>query len=429
MTIAHIYKSLSGGGMQRGAGAILQVHHAMGARLVVLTRDEPSETDYPIPVPFTRFTIGGGSYRSRADAGRRQKLKDAILGRGCDLVIHHEYYARSLVDDMEVLQDLGVPVLVQWHSCFSALNLSPWWNGHVCEQLEGVKRYAHGVLTLSAVDRTFFELLGVPAVHIPYSDPDLFTAVPVHGEGRGTNILWTARFSMGKRPVLAVQIFEKVLQRCPDARLCMLGDGPLRGEVDAYLATRPQVRQRVSFPGFINDVTPFLKDADVFLVTSEFEGFCHSIVEAKMAALPTVGFAMDYLDTTRSGTGYCSVPQGDVAAAAGKVCELLEDANERKRLGRLAREDFERFSKFDQQSLYREAFQLAVEKKNRVRADVTTPSLVPCVLDVLLEHVDAEWQKCVGPRAKAASVRARSRSLIGSVCGKLAHFFARLAHK
>ncbi len=39
MTIGHIYRSLSLGGMQRGAGAILKVHHEMGHKVVVFTRE------------------------------------------------------------------------------------------------------------------------------------------------------------------------------------------------------------------------------------------------------------------------------------------------------------------------------------------------------------------------------------------------------
>ena len=338
MVIGHMYRAFGGGGMPRGTEAILAAQHAMGHELVVFTREPRGENDFEISVPFRHVVIGDVGIRDASSPERLEKLRAAVSEAGCDLVIHHEYYARFAIDDLRLFEEMGVPALVQWHSCFSALNMIKAWEGHVLEQIEGVVSHAKGVITLSSTDKAFFELMGVPAVHIPYSDPDMFESVPVHGNGH--KLLWTGRIVPSKRPVHALQILEKVLARFPDATLTMLGDGYRRREVEAYLAERPELAAHVSLPGFINDVASYLRDADVFLVTTSFEGFMHSLMEAKMAALPTVGYQMDYLDTTRPGTGYCSVPQGDVAAAAAEVCRLLADADERHRLGALARKDF-----------------------------------------------------------------------------------------
>ena len=422
MTIGHIYRSLSLGGMQRGAGAILKVHRDMGHDLVVFTREPVDGNEYRIDVPFTRVVVGGGSYKLRADADRKRMLRAALAAHPCDIVIHHEYYAMSLVDDLEILHEAGVPTLVQWHSCFSSLHMSVWWNGRVCHQLDTVRRYARGVLALSRTDRAFFEMLGVPALHVPYSDPDIFVDVPVHGAGCGREILWPARFSIGKRPIHALRIFERVLEQIPGAHLTMLGDGPERPAVDSYLASRPALAARVSLPGFVSDVVPYFRAADVVLMTTEFEGFCHSIMEAKMAALPIVGYEMDYLDTTRPGTGYVSVPQGDVDAAAAKVCLLLGNDAERRRLGALGRRDFERFAAVDQKNLYRAAFRMALEARTDGAVAVSEPELASNVLNVLLQHVDAHWRNCQAMRSEAEE--RRRTSLLYRLFTRCARFFA-----
>ena len=113
------------------------------------------------------------------------------------------------------------------------------------------------------------------------------------------------------------------------------------------------------------------------------------LMEAKMAALPTVGYQMDYLDTTRPGTGYCAVPQGDVDAAADEVCRLLADADERHRLGALARKDFEWFLHLDQKALYNEAFEIALHPEGRQL--VEAPAVVPEILRILIGHVDIHF--------------------------------------
>ncbi len=394
MTIGHIYRSLSLGGMQRGAGAILGIHRAMGHDLVVFTRDPPDGMEYGMEAPFKRVVLGGGSYMKPTDAERLESFREGLRANPCDIVIHHEYYAKSLADDLRLLSELDVPTLVQWHSCFSALYMSMWWGGGVSSQLDSIRRYARGVLALSRTDRTFFELLGVPAMHVPYSDPDIFGGAPARTPGKGREILWPSRFSQGKRPIHALRVMEALLGRIADAHLTLLGDGPLRPDVEEYIATHPALAGKVSLPGFVGDVVPFFRKADVVLMTTEFEGFCHSIMEAKMAALPVVGYEMDYLDTTRPGTGYVSVPQDDVAAAAARVCDLLEDGSERLRLGALARADFERFAAIDQHALYREAFRMALGGREDGDVKVSEPSLVPNVVKVLLKHVDAHWRDC-----------------------------------
>ena len=387
MVIGHMYRAFGGGGMPRGTEAILAAQHAMGHELVVFTREPRSENDFEISVPFRHVVIGDVGIRDTSSPERTAKLRAAISETGCDLVIHHEYYAKFAIDDLRLMEEMGMPALVQWHSCFSALNMIKAWEGHVLEQIAGVVSHAKGVITLSRTDKAFFELMGVPAVHIPYSDPDMFESVPVHGNGH--KLLWTGRIVPSKRPLHAVQILEKVLERFPDATLTMLGDGSRRREVEEYLAARPELAAHVSLPGFINDVASYLRDADVFLVTTSFEGFMHSLMEAKMAALPTVGYQMDYLDTTRPGTGYCAVPQGDVDAAAGEVCRLLADADERHRLGALARRDFEWFLRLDQKALYNEAFEIALHPESHRR--IEAPAVVPDILRILLGHVDIHF--------------------------------------
>lgn len=410
MVIGHIYRRLGGGGMPRGTGVILGVHHAMGHEIVVFTREPPGDADYEIPVPYRHVVLPDNRTAEPASAERLEQLRRNLLETKCDLVIHHEYYARFAADDLRLLKEMGIPVLLQWHSCFSALNMAGFWDGGVSEYLSAVRRYADGVLTLSRTDRTFFELLGVPAVHVPYSDTDLFDRVPEHGEGH--RLLWTGRMYPSKRPVDAVRILELVLEKVPDATLVMLGDGVAMPAVKEYLETRPDLAAHVELPGFVNEIQPYLAAADVFLVTTQYEGFMHSLVEAKMAALPVVGYRMDYIDTAREGTGYVPVEQGDYAAAAAEVVRLLLDSAERRRLGALARKDFEWFLDLDQKALYERAFRLATDKSAKDAVAVTDYGFVPSVLKVLLEHVDMHAGE---RRAKIANLKDTLRRRKGKI--------------
>lgn len=72
-----------------------------------------------------------------------------------------------------------------------------------------------------------------------------------------------------------------------DARLVVLGDGALRHELTT-LAEHLGVSSRVVFQGFVEDPTPWLRTADVFVLSSRWEGFANVIVEALSFGVPVV---------------------------------------------------------------------------------------------------------------------------------------------
>lgn len=125
MVIGHIYRALGGGGMQRGTGVILKVHHDMGHKVVLFTRLPPGKDDYKISVPYEQIVIGGGEVSKPATPERLRLLREGLLRTKCDLVIHHEYFGVAVTEDLRVIAELGIPVLVQWHSCFTALHFPP----------------------------------------------------------------------------------------------------------------------------------------------------------------------------------------------------------------------------------------------------------------------------------------------------------------
>lgn len=77
------------------------------------------------------------------------------------------------------------------------------------------------------------------------------------------------------------------LRRRRDARLLILGDGPLRGDLEA-LARDLRVADSLWMPGFRPNPATFLQHAHVFVLSSNWEGFGNVIVEALAAGVPVV---------------------------------------------------------------------------------------------------------------------------------------------
>ena len=122
---------------------------------------------------------------------------------------------------------------------------------------------------------------------------------------------------------LAIRAFARAA--APDARLVIVGEGPLRAEL-AALARRLGVAERVDLPGYAPDLRPWLDRARVFLLGSRFEGYGAVVVEALAAGRPVVAFdatpAVDEL-LARAPERGVGVPAGDVDALARALDQAL----------------------------------------------------------------------------------------------------------
>ncbi|CAL6075659.1 Glycosyl_transferases group 1 family protein [Hexamita inflata] len=88
---------------------------------------------------------------------------------------------------------------------------------------------------------------------------------------------------------VAIEVFAKVYQHHPDARLQILGNQDEQyKQYCQRLTTRLNVTQAVDFIGYQKDIQPILKNSAVMIMTSQFEGFPMVIPEAKAFGIPIV---------------------------------------------------------------------------------------------------------------------------------------------
>lgn len=135
-----------------------------------------------------------------------------------------------------------------------------------------------------------------------------------------------------------LRAFARIRREVPHSRLTILGEGPLRESL-AALAAELGVAEQVRFAGHVRDPVPFYAEADVFVLSSHFEGMANVLIEAMAAGLPIVA-------TDVSGTGDLIpspeigvvVPVGEPETFAEAVVGLAADPERRQRIGDAARE-------------------------------------------------------------------------------------------
>jgi glycosyltransferase involved in cell wall biosynthesis len=109
-----------------------------------------------------------------------------------------------------------------------------------------------------------------------------------------------------------------------DARLAILGDGPLEAETRLF-ARGLGVDDAVVIPGRVA-IRDWLERADVFVHTSRWEGFGMVLLEAMLARLPVVATRASAVpEVVADGRTGLLVPPGDASALANAVERLLAE--------------------------------------------------------------------------------------------------------
>src|SRR3990170_3056728 len=127
-------------------------------------------------------------------------------------------------------------------------------------------------------------------------------------------------------------------KRLPEWRLAIVGDGPLRSELEA-LSRNLQIESTVDWHGHVADPLPLLRGAKFFVQTSLFEGTPNALLEAMACGLPAIVSDASPGPCELVGTDECAglvVPVGDVAATAEAIVRLAGDEALRRRFWQVA---------------------------------------------------------------------------------------------
>jgi glycosyltransferase involved in cell wall biosynthesis len=138
-----------------------------------------------------------------------------------------------------------------------------------------------------------------------------------------------------------IEAAPAVLAERPETTFAIIGDGELRGELEA-LAGELGVAERFRFPGFRTDVPSLLKALDLFVMPSHMEGLGTSVLDAMAARVPVVGTEAGGMpESISDGETGLLCPIRDPGALAAAILRLLGDPELAARCVERARERVE----------------------------------------------------------------------------------------
>lgn len=145
-------------------------------------------------------------------------------------------------------------------------------------------RWLFGDKALSS-DRYLFVPNAVDKERFSYSEEKRAAGRKALGFGDEFVIGHVGRFSEAKNHEFLIEIFAKVMEKEPKAKLVLIGEGALQ-RATAEKAVQLGVADNVIMTGNRNDVPELLAAMDVFAFPSKWEGLPVTLIEAQAAGLP-----------------------------------------------------------------------------------------------------------------------------------------------
>ena len=338
MQLAFIIYSLQAGGAERVLSIMANHWSGKSQKVTVITLDDGSQPSfYDIDSRIQKVSLDVAAVSKNRFSGilnnfhRIYKLRSAIRAAQPDAII--SFMTETNVLTLIATIGIRTPVVVTEHT-------DPWTGpvGDIWSKLRlGLYPRASRVVVLNERAREFFD-----------KSPDIRTMVmpnPVVVETDEVTsdmdnevtsehlIVAMGRLSREKCFDLLIHAYSRVATEYSDWNLVILGEGPEREALEA-LRDELGLGDRVILPGTVKHPHVVLKRADMFVSSSELEGFPMALCEALACGLPVI--ATEYhsavRDIVEDGHNGIIVPPGASAPLAAAMIRLIDNPDERDRL-------------------------------------------------------------------------------------------------
>ena len=356
MRLMLVIYSLARGGAERVMSTLANAWAAQGYEVTIVTLDSQDRDAYPLDPQVRRVALGMAASPRNVWQILRNNLRRAYILRAAvkrlrpDAVVSFTANVNTL--SLLALLGLRTPVLVSERTDPSQVELG-WWRGRL-RRISYPRAAAVIVQTHKVLDDMRRQFPGARLAVIPnpvsrtdqdseHGSPDLneLIGIPV-----GVKIIaGMGRLGPEKGFDLLIDAFRRVSSAYPDWQLVILGNGPARPELETQIAAAG-LGGKVHLPGQVLAARKYLGQAEIFVLSSRFEGFPNVMVEAMACGRAVVSFDCPSGpgEIIRSGQDGLLVPAEDVEELADTMRALMDNPSLRAELGRNARQAVERFS-------------------------------------------------------------------------------------
>ncbi len=345
--VALVIHALHGGGAERVAARLANLWAERGEQITIITLDTVESDVYRVDPRVKRIGLGlMGTSRNVMTAiwnnrCRIAGLRKAIKTIQPDCVV-------GVTDQINVItllacRRLKVPVVIAEHSDPRHQDMGRIW--------ERLRRWSYPqAMAIVVLTQSVAEHMRLRFGHVPIRVIANGIAPPVHelhdgDEGRRKLVVAMGRLSAEKGFDRLIDAFAQVASPHDEWTLEIAGEGLERNDLQQRI-DRQRLGDRVTLMGWVDEPETWLSQAAIFVLSSRYEGFPVSLLEAMSLGLAVISFDCDSgpREIIRHQVDGLLVRPGDVAGLAQAMQCLIDDPALRHRLGQAARNVVERFS-------------------------------------------------------------------------------------
>ncbi|MDH3379433.1 MAG: glycosyltransferase family 4 protein [Gammaproteobacteria bacterium] len=358
--IVMVIGSLQPGGAEKVASSLANAWSLRGDRVSIITLAsaevrpfyalEPKISLFPLDVVGKSANVVAAA---AANLGRILRLRRIIKRSHPSVVV--SFLTETNVLSLLASLGLSFPVIVSEHTDPVIYPLLSMWKRL---RRHTYVRAAEIVVLNTHMQQYFTEHLQRRPVVIP----NPISRVPRNETTAAQRIVAMGRFSREKCFDVLVRAFHRVVANHPRWSLIIIGDGELRTDI-TELVDRLGLTERVTLTGIVREPEYELRQSSIFISTSILEGFPMAICEAMSHGLAVVAVEYgpgihDIIDDGVNGIVVRANSVDDVAAA---LEQLIDNPDQRVRLGENARTITDRYGIQRVMGMWESVFQKALE--------------------------------------------------------------------
>lgn len=353
MKLLFLIHSLSMGGAERVTVNLANHWATKGWNVSIATLTGHGEDFYPLHPSVDRIRLGlagesGGMFSALAgNAARIRAVRRVLLEHRPDVAVGMMTTANVLL--ALAASGTGIPVIGSERIHPPALPVGrPWavlrrWAYGRLDALVALTRPSAAWLQRYTQARRIVVIPNAVPWPLPVGAPVRLPEELLPADRHV--LLAVGRLNEQKGFDLLLRAFVLIAARFPAWDLVIVGDGPERPALEQMVRDLG-LAQRVVLAGRAGNVGDWYRRADLYVMSSRFEGFPNTLVEAMAHGVPAVSFdcATGPADIIRDGVDGLLVPPEDVERLSDTLARLMSDDAQRLRLASRAVEARERFS-------------------------------------------------------------------------------------
>jgi glycosyltransferase involved in cell wall biosynthesis len=358
------------GGAERLITSLANYMARKSYRIVVAVFEPIRNTDYKLDPSISFVPICG-------DVERIERLLLFIELIRTDVFIGHNNSIPELAGIYPVLRSKGIHSIAYTLEYYFFPHRTPDLVHSIVQRSETLSE-ASAACFLTRFSANAYRLSRSNAVHMP--GPSSFSLPPDNPDKcMGKTVLAVGRFDDPiKRLDRVLLAFKQVLNRHSDAKLLVVGPYNLKaripiqaGHTIGELLNKLKLpASQIRFVGEQGQTEPYYKEADLFVLTSNNEGFPIVLTEAGTYSLPSVIVDIPGLeDIISEGENGHIVPQDDMQQMGDKIADLFDNPDLLRRMSQKSRELITRYSIEQVGSRWEELIQTIMTHSSQLELD------------------------------------------------------------